>query len=80
MPVVSFGAFEQSELELKARLARLECRLIVMRSLLFLLLALVRVRGARLTDDKLPRGNDRARILSALERAMKSMASRMARC
>lgn len=71
LAVVSCDCFEQSDIDLRARLAQLERRLTVMRSLLCLLLVWVRVRGARLTDDRLPEGRDKERMLAAIERATK---------
>ncbi len=56
LAVVSSGAFEQTDLELRAKVTQLQRRLGVLRSLLCLLLLLVRVRGARLIDERLRDG------------------------
>jgi putative transposase len=71
LAVVSSVAFEETELELSVRVAQLVRRLAVLRGILRLLLALVRVRRARLTDDRLPQGNDKQRVLRAIDRAVK---------
>jgi len=71
LAVVSSGTFDQSDVDLRARLVRLERRLVVIKALLRLLVVLVKVRGARLTGDRLPEGKDKARILSAIDRAMR---------
>jgi len=71
LAVVSSGVFEETDIEVRANLVRLERRLTVMRSLLCLLLVLVRVRGAGLTGDRLPEGKDKMQILTAIERAMR---------
>ena len=69
LAVVSSALFEETDVALRAKLVRLEHRLAVMRSLLCLLLVLVRVRGARLIDERLPDGNDKTQILAAIDRA-----------
>jgi len=60
------------------QLAKAERALVVLRALLRLLLVLIRVRGARLTDDRMPVGKDKQRIIAAVKRAAKTVPRRMA--
>lgn len=73
LAVVSSECFERSDAELRAKLAQLERLIGTLRSLLCLLLVLIRVRGARLTDDRLPEGNDKTRILAVIDRTVKAV-------
>jgi transposase InsO family protein len=77
-PVTTSAVFDDGELQLRARLANAERTLLVLRAVLRLLLVLVRVRGARLSDDRLPEGRDNARIVSAVLRASKVVPRRTA--
>ena len=77
LAVVSSEVFAEPHVEHLAKVARLQRRLALMRSLLCLLLVLVRVRGARLVDERLPDGKDKARILSAIERALRVVPRRL---
>jgi len=67
--VVSSDRFDAGEVELRARLARAERHVVVLRALVRLLVVLIRVRGARLLGERLPDGRDKAALLAAIERA-----------
>ncbi|MBN1612670.1 MAG: hypothetical protein JW940_38960 [Polyangiaceae bacterium] len=67
--VTSSAAFELQDVELRARLASVERKLTTIRALLRLVLALVHVRGMRLTADRLPDGQHKAKLLAAIARA-----------
>jgi hypothetical protein len=65
-PVTTSAVFDDGELQLRARLVKAERTLLVLRAVLRLLLVLIRMRGARLSDARLPEGKDKARIVSAV--------------
>ena len=67
--VTSSATFDIHEVELRARLASVERKLTTLRALLRLVLVLVHVRGMRLTADRLPDGQHKAKLLAAIARA-----------
>jgi putative transposase len=76
--VASSHLFEVGDTELRARLVTAERRLLALRALMHLLLVLVRVRGARLMNDRLPDGRDKQKLLAAVGRATKVASRRRA--
>ena len=66
-PAVGASALSKSEIELHARLAKLERRIQILVTVLRLLLVLVRISGCRLKGDRLPDGKAKADILRAVE-------------
>jgi putative transposase len=76
--ITSSRLFESSDIELRARLVTVERRLLALRALIHLLLVLVRVRGARLVNDRLPDGQDKEKLLLAISLASKAASRRRA--
>jgi hypothetical protein len=77
-PAVGAEAVSQTEIELHARLAKLERRIQILVAVLRLLLALVRVSGCRLTGERLPTDKAKADILRAVDAARKTLPLRSA--
>ena len=77
-PAVGAEAVSQTEIELHARLAKLERRIQILVAVLRLLLALVRVSGCRLTGERLPTDQAKADILRAVDAARKTLPLRSA--
>ncbi len=67
--VVSVDLVAKEALQLRADVLKLERRVEVLLAIVRLLIVLVRMRGARLTDDRLPEGADKQRALNALQRS-----------
>jgi hypothetical protein len=65
-PVVTLAEFGQDRQKLLARLEKLTRRERVLAAVVRLLLVLVRVSGFRLRGERLPAGNDKARVLRAI--------------
>lgn len=65
---------EQDELRaLRERLARVERRLAVVSAVMTLLVALIRALGVSLARTRVPEAADKARLLSAIERARRTL-------
>ena len=77
-PAVGAEAVSQTEIELHARLAKLERRIQILVAVLRLLQALVRVSGCRLTGERLPTDKAKADILRAVDAARKTLPLRSA--
>lgn len=76
--VVSVRAVTMSEAELQAKMITLEKRIEILTAVMRLLLVLVRVAGLRLDCRRLPDGDDKVRVLRAVERASSAIALRSA--
>jgi hypothetical protein len=63
-PAVGAEAVSRTEIELHARLAKLDRRIRILVAVVRLLLALVRVSGCRLNGERLPTGKAKADILA----------------
>jgi hypothetical protein len=72
-PVVGAEAISRTEIELHARLAKLDRRIRILVAVMRLLLALVRVSGCRLNGERLPTGKAKADILRAVEAARRAL-------
>jgi hypothetical protein len=68
-PVVTIAPPDQDTSDLMARIAKVETRARILAAVVRLLLALLRVARFRLTDDRLPSGNDKAALLRAIASA-----------
>jgi hypothetical protein len=68
-PTVGTEAVSKTEIELHARLGKLERRIRALLAVMRLLLTLVRVSGCRLNRERLPTGKAKADILRAVEAA-----------
>jgi putative transposase len=77
-PALGAEAVSKGEIELHARLAKLERRIQILVAVLRLLLTLVRVSGCRLTGERLPADKAKADILRAVEAARKTLPLRSA--
>ena len=76
--VASSRLFDLGDIKLRAQLVTAERRLSALRALIHLLLVLVRVRDARLVNDRLPDGHDKEKLLAAIGRAAKIASRRRA--
>jgi hypothetical protein len=72
-PAVGTEAVSKTEIELHARLGKLERRIQVLLAVMRLLLALVRVSARRLNGERLPTGKAKADILRAVEAARNTL-------
>jgi hypothetical protein len=70
-PVVTTELFGQDEQQLRARVLKLERRVQLLLSIVRLLLLLVRLSGFRLDSQRVPSGEAKSSILSAIDRAKK---------
>jgi putative transposase len=67
--VVTVDLVHQETRELQEKVLQLEHRMAVLLAMVRLLWALVRVRGARLEEERLPEGTEKAALLTAIARA-----------
>jgi hypothetical protein len=82
-PAVGTTTVSKTDIELHARLAKLDRRVPTLVAVMRLLLALVRVSGCRLTGERLPDGKAKADILRAIGAARNTLrleSARTGRC
>jgi hypothetical protein len=64
--VVTLEEFDQDRQQLLDRVEKLRRRTQVLAAVVRLLLAVVRISGPRLSGERLPAGDDKARVLRAI--------------
>ena len=71
--VVSIDVVQKTDTDLQLEILKLRRRVRILQSLVRLLLAIVRLSGYRLDGERLPDGLDKARVLSAIDRARRAL-------
>ena len=67
--VVSHEVFDLHDVQVRARILRLERRVRILTAIMSLLLTLIRISCTRLDGSRVPRGKDKSRLLRAIDRA-----------
>ena len=67
--VVSHEVFDLNDVQVRARILKLERRVRILTAIMGLLLTLVRLSCTRLDGSRVPRGKDKSRLLRAIDRA-----------
>jgi len=77
-PVVTCAEFDEDTEQMAVKVARLERRIEVLVALVRLLTVLVRVAGAKLNAKRLPKGDEKLAVTSAVEKAVRAIPLRLA--
>ena len=76
--VITLEVFDRELVDLQAEVLRLRRQLKICRAIMGLLVALVRSFGLKLSDQRLPEGAQKERVLKAIERPRKFLPLRVA--
>ena len=69
--VITRESFDLSDIQVQSRIQALELQVGTLGAIVTLLLVLVRIAGARLSGERLPEGEDKDKVIRAIERAVR---------